>query len=193
MPDLVPHAHRAGAFLALALSLLLAACDRPGEAPPAMPAPDTTAMGAGPAVGSCGIRQLRADILQRINEARAGGGRWGAPAMAPAVPLKWDASLFAAAAGHSLDMAKRNYFEHQSPEGRSVSDRAAANRYPWKFVGENIAAGNRGVDDVMQGWLASPDHCRNIMDPGFHEVAVACVQQPGSQWGTYWTMVLGRK
>jgi uncharacterized protein YkwD len=153
----------------------------------------THALAAGPELATCGLRVSAPEILQRINQARAAGRRCGGRTMAAVPPLKWHSSLYAAAAGHSLDMARRNYFEHQSPEGRAVSDRAAAQRYPWKFVGENIAAGTRTLDDAMQGWLESPDHCRNIMDPGFEEVAVACVQQPGSHWGTYWTMVLARK
>jgi uncharacterized protein YkwD len=49
------------------------------------------------------------------------------------------------------------------------------------------------VASAVQGWVDSPSHCQNMMNPQFTEVAVACVGQPGSQWGTYWTMVLGRK
>ncbi|WP_373684599.1 CAP domain-containing protein [Ramlibacter montanisoli] len=45
----------------------------------------------------------------------------------------------------------------------------------------------------MQGWLESAEHCENLMDAKFGDVAVACVAQPGTQWGTYWTMVLARK
>jgi uncharacterized protein YkwD len=90
-------------------------------------------------------------------------------------------------------MARRNYFEHRSPEGQSVRERATASHYPWRSIGENIAGGDDSVLEAVQGWLASPAHCENIMDPGFTDVAVACVRQPGSEWGTYWTMVLGRK
>jgi uncharacterized protein YkwD len=113
--------------------------------------------------------------------------------MGPARPLKWDAALFSAASGHSLDMARRNYFEHRTPEGADVASRASAVRYPWKTVGENIAAGVRSMPEAVQTWLASPDHCENILNPQFQDVAVACVAQAGTEWGTYWTMVLGRK
>jgi uncharacterized protein YkwD len=113
--------------------------------------------------------------------------------MAPVGPLKWDPALYAAAVDHSEDMARRNYFEHDTPEGEDVGQRASASHYDWKSVGENIAGGDRDVAQVVQGWLASPEHCENIMDPGFRDMAVACVARPGTEWGTYWTMVLGRR
>ena len=133
------------------------------------------------------------EALRRINAVRAAGQRCGARSMPPAPPLRWNASLQSAANGHSLDMAKRNYFDHRSPDGKTVSERVRARNYHWKFVGENLAGGDRTVQSAVQGWIDSPDHCRNLMDPKFVDVAVACAGQAGSQWGTYWTMVLGRK
>ena len=203
-------------FLVLPLALLAACGDRSAVAwptakaplPPAVqlsraqvePAaapepggPDTRVLGAGPAGASCGIPALPAELLERVNAARAAGRRCGARAMGPAAPLKWDASLYSAASSHSSDMARRGYFAHRSPDGRDVSQRASASGYGWRSVGENIAGGDATVAAVMQGWLASPDHCANIMEPRFADIAVACVQQRGTQWGTYWTMVLGRK
>lgn len=151
------------------------------------------ALGVGPTLQVCGPQVSVEELLRQINAARAAGHRCGGRAMGPASPLQWDAALYTAAQGHSLDMAKRNYFEHRSPEGVDVGARASAVRYPWKSVGENIAAGARSTPDVVQNWLESPGHCENIMNPAFNDVAVACVAQPGTQWGTYWTMVLGRK
>lgn len=190
------------AAAALALALLSACGDREVTTPPPLghrhapgtsaqsAVPDTQAMGAGP-VASCGMRTEEA--LQRINAARAAGRRCGGRSMPPAGPLRWDAQLFSAAEAHSQDMARRNYFEHRSPEGREVSQRVSASRYRWKSVGENLAGGDRSIAEAVQGWLDSPDHCENLMDPKFVDVAVACVAQPGTEWGTYWTMVLGRK
>jgi uncharacterized protein YkwD len=142
--------------------------------------------------GSCGFRIDEA--LQRINAARAAGRRCGARSMPPVPPLQWDEQLESAAFGHSQDMARRNYFEHRSPSGTTVRDRVtAATHYKWRGLGENIAGGNRTVGDAMQAWLDSQPHCENLMDPSFAEVAVACVAQPGTEFGTYWTMVLGRR
>lgn len=170
--------------------------EQPAGAPVAEqpgPEPETHAMGAGPALQACGIKSLPEDILRQINAVRAAGARCGGRQMGPAAPLRWDTSLQGAASAHSVDMAGRNYFDHRSPDGRSVRDRTAATGYSWRTVGENIAGGDTTVDGVMNGWLGSPAHCENIMEPRFSDIAVACVQRPGSQWGTYWTMVLGRR
>jgi uncharacterized protein YkwD len=90
-------------------------------------------------------------------------------------------------------MARRNYFDHRSPEGRTVRDRVKATGYKMKLVGENLAGGDRELRGALQGWMDSPAHCENLMNPQFSEVAVACVGRSGSQWGTYWTMMLGRR
>lgn len=166
---------------------VLAGC---GKNEPQPLAPDTSVMGAGGGQ-NCGVRAEEA--LQRINAARATGRRCGARYMPAAPPLGWDEQLYSAAFGHSSDMARSNYFEHVSPSGVTVNQRASAARYKWRSLGENLSGGTRSLGDTVQGWLDSPDHCENLMDPKFVDVAVACVAQPGTQWGTYWTMVLGRK
>ncbi|HEY0823414.1 MAG TPA: CAP domain-containing protein [Ramlibacter sp.] len=176
------------------LVALLGGCGKKEDAPVATAppeAPDTSAMGAGPGGSNCGVRAEEA--LQRINAARAAGRSCGGRYMPAAPPLQWDQQLYSAAFGHSSDMARANYFEHVSPSGVTVRQRASAARYKWRSLGENLSGGTRGIGDTVQNWLESPDHCENLMDPKFGDVAVACVAQPGTQWGTYWTMVLGRK
>lgn len=194
-------------LLAACAAALLASCgvrrDPPVEPPPLghARAPETSALGAGAAPGAiagtvlanCGFRALPEEVLQRLNAVRASGYRCGGHRMGPAAPVRWDPLLYSTAATHSLDMAKRNYFEHRSPEGGDVGSRATANSYRWKTLGENIAGGDRSVAEVMQAWLDSSEHCENMLDPRFADVAVACVAEPGSQWGMYWTMVLGRR
>ena len=66
-----------------------------------------------------------------------------------------------------------------------------------RFVAVKTISAELGGDDTLrsalQGWIDSPAHCENLMEPQFTQVAVACVGKPGSQWGTYWTMLLGRR
>ena len=131
-------------------------------------------------------------MLQRVNAARADGYVCGTETMPRSAALQWNDVLFSAAARHSLDMAARDYFDHNSPEGIGFSQRLSAEGYAWTAAAENIAAGQSSVDSVMAGWLASEGHCRNIMNPRLTEVAVACVSQSGSRYRTYWTMELGR-
>ena len=133
------------------------------------------------------------EALRRINAARAHGQRCGWRSMPPAPPLRWDATLQAVAAGHSRDMARRNYFDHRSPEGRTIAERVKASSYRFAMAGENLAGGDPTIASAVRGWIDSPSHCENMMDARFQEVGVACVGSARSQWGTYWTMVLARR
>lgn len=176
----------------LSLAVVLSACATPGQTRsgsfPTQPKLDT----AGRAVASCS-GALPAEVTRHVNEVRARGYQCGSKRMGPAAALKWDRALFAAAADHSVDMARRDYVEHKSPEGVGVTQRVSSTPYNWKSLGENLAGGSTEVTEVVQRWLESPDHCENLLDPKFVDVAVACVAEPQSQWGTYWTMVLARK
>lgn len=134
-----------------------------------------------------------AEALRLINAARAAGHSCGWKRMPPAPALRWDPSLQSVAAAYSGDMARRNYFDHRSPEGRTVRDRVAHTPYKSRSVGENLAGGDPNVRSAVDGWLDSPAHCENFMNPEFNQVAVACVGRAHSQWGTYWTMLLGRR
>jgi len=140
---------------------------------------------------SCSVQTQEA--LRRINAARAQAQRCGWRSMPPAPPLHWDGTLQTVAARHSRDMAARNYFDHRSPDGRTVAERVQATPYKYRIVGENLAGGDPHVASAVRGWIESPSHCANLMDPRFADVAVACVGDRRSQWGTYWTMVLGRR
>lgn len=132
---------------------------------------------------------MREAILAQINAARAAGRVCGTEIMAPVAAMKWNDMLFSAAAKHSLDMATRNYFSHTTPEGVTFVQRLANEGYFGWAAGENIAAGQSSVSEVMGAWLTSEGHCRNIMQPVLTEVAVACVAQSGSN--NDWTMDLG--
>jgi uncharacterized protein YkwD len=133
------------------------------------------------------------EALRRINAARAAGQRCGWRTMPPAPPLRWNGTLQTVAKRHSQDMAIRNYFDHKSPDGRTIKERVSGTPYKFSIVGENLAGGDPHVASAVRGWIDSPSHCANMMDPRFGDVAVACVGHAKSQWGTYWTMVLGRR
>lgn len=144
-------------------------------------------------VPACGIQAMRETLLREVNAARARGTSCGNRRMPPAPPLAWNDALASAAARHSADMARRDYFSHASPEGGRVGARVTAEGYPWRTVGENIAGGDRSVEVVTRGWMDSPGHCANIMNPEFVDIGAACAEGPRTTWGTYWTMVLGRR
>jgi uncharacterized protein YkwD len=108
-----------------------------------------------------------AELLRRINQARAHARRCGARAFAAVPPLRLDLRLAHAADAHAEDMIERNYFAHLSPVGTTPAQRVAATGYRYRLVGENIASGPETPAEAVEGWLASPEHCENIMDPRF--------------------------
>ncbi|GAB2691040.1 hypothetical protein GCM10027037_12820 [Mucilaginibacter koreensis] len=123
-------------------------------------------------------RGFKQEFLKRINAVRAQGCNCGGTYMPPAAPLTWNDNLENAAAGHAADMADQQYFSHTSKDGRNMEDRMVLGGYTIKgfksfMVGENIAWGQRSIDEVMKGWIASPGHCKNLMNAGFKEVGVA--------------------
>jgi|SRR5579863_2344266 len=136
------------------------------------------------------VPELSVRALALVNEVRAHGARCGAKSFAPAPPLNLSGTLATVALGHASDMADHSYFEHQDLSGHSPADRVRAVGYREKLVGENIAYGPQSVDEVMRGWLDSPGHCENIMDPRFAEMGLALAQGRGVRHGLYWVQLL---
>jgi uncharacterized protein YkwD len=141
-----------------------------------------------PAASSAPALSVRA--LQLINDVRARGTRCGERTFtsAPPVTLSW--TLTTVALGHATDMADHDYFEHEDLAGQSPADRVRAVGYHEKLVGENIAYGPKSVEEVVQGWLDSPGHCENIMDPRFAEMGIALAQGRAPRHGLYWVQLL---
>jgi uncharacterized protein YkwD len=145
------------------------------------------------AANSCNLPNFQADVLREVNAARAQARTCGAVAKPAVGAVAWSNALYAAASGHSQDMALRNYFDHVNLDGKTIGQRATSAGYNFAALGENIAAGQRTVSAVMAGWLASPGHCNNIMNGVYTEIAVACVTTTRLRYPTYWTMELGKQ
>ena len=166
----------------LFMLVALASCGGGGDSAPAP---------ASAAPATCDISDFRAETLRLINARRAAGadcgtgGRFG-----PAAAVQWDERLEAAAAGHALDMAENDYFDHQSRDGATVPQRVSGEGYAWTTVGENIAAGQRSIAQVVDGWMDSDSHCVNMMDPRFRDIGMACASDAGSTYGRYWVLDL---
>jgi uncharacterized protein YkwD len=133
---------------------------------------------------------LATRALQLVNEVRARGARCGERSFGPAPPVRLSGALAGVAFGHANDMARHNYFEHEDLAGHSPADRVRAVGYQEKLVGENIAYGPKSADEVVQGWLDSPGHCENIMDPRFAEMGIAFAAGQSSRRGLFWVQLL---
>lgn len=130
-------------------------------------------------------------LLALINAARAQPRACGAQSFAAAAPLSWNAVLGGTAEAHSRAMANRNFFSHLSEDGRTPGDRAELAGYAGGQVGENIAAALPAPRRVVDGWLASPGHCANLMNPQFTELGAAYAVDPQSDAAIYWTAMFG--
>jgi uncharacterized protein YkwD len=161
----------------------------------AAPAP-TPSRGSGGATTSVPVPPsslspiLATRALQLVNNVRAKGARCGSDVFGPAPPVTLSGTLAGVAFGHATDMAANNYFEHEDLKGKTPSDRVRATGYQEKLVGENIAYGPKSVDEVVQGWLDSPGHCENIMDPRFVEMGLGYATSQDSKRALYWVQVL---
>jgi uncharacterized protein YkwD len=137
--------------------------------------------------------RISARALELVNAARARARKCGNSAFAAVPPLRLDPLLQKAALAHAQDMAKHSRFDHQGSDGSRPAQRATRAGYPWRNVGENIAAGAPTIEDVVQGWLESPGHCANIMSPQFKEMGIAYISAPKSKADIYWAQVFGTK
>ncbi|WP_339547580.1 CAP domain-containing protein [Pseudomonas sp. RA_35y_Pfl2_P32] len=130
-------------------------------------------------------------LLELINSARAQARQCGTQAFTATTPLAWNATLATAALDHTRSMANNNYFDHKDRDGRTPGDRAELAGYSGQWVGENIAAGQDTPRKVLDGWLTSPGHCANLMNPQFSELGAAYAVDPKSDAGIYWTSLFG--
>jgi uncharacterized protein YkwD len=99
-------------------------------------------------------------VVRTMNTVRAANGL---------APLRTGTALTRAARAHSVDMARRNYFEHGAFVQRL---RRFGVRMP--YVGENLAYGIGGLSaqEVVQMWMGSAGHRQNMLDRGFQRVGV---------------------
>jgi uncharacterized protein YkwD len=141
-------------------------------------------------VPTASVPALAAQALQLVNDLRAHGARCGPRTLAPAPPLLLSGTLASVAFGHAADMAEHDYFEHEDLTGASPADRVRAVGYREKLVGENIAYGPKTLEEVVQGWLDSPGHCENLMDPRFVEMGIAYAAGRTGRHGLYWVQLL---
>lgn len=130
-------------------------------------------------------------LLEQINAARAQARQCGGQAFTAAAPLAWNAELGSAAEAHSRAMANGNFFAHQGRDGRTPGDRAELAGYAGGQIGENIAAALDTPAKVVEGWLASPGHCANLMHPQYQDLGAAYASDPQSDAGIYWTALFG--
>lgn len=145
----------------------------------------------GQSLSDCDIKPYQTEMLNQVNSARASARTCGVTDFPPAPALAYQCDLNTAADRHSQDMATNNFFSHTSSDGLKLKNRVDATGYDWSTIGENIAAGQPTVTAVMEDWLESEGHCKNIMNAQFEEFGVSRVDTQTADYPSYWTQVFG--
>ncbi|MEZ7128927.1 CAP domain-containing protein [Nonomuraea sp. AD125B] len=160
-------------------------CATPTPTPTPTPtAPRTQASGEPTAKASATSvgTAVENEVVRLTNAERAKGG---------CGPLTHDAKLRRAAFGHSADMAKNDYFEHDSQDGRDMVDRIRATGFTGSAWAENIAMGQRTAAEVVKGWMNSDGHRENIMNCAYTHIGVGAAKN--GQGPLYWTQDFARR
>ncbi|KAG7383020.1 hypothetical protein PHYBOEH_010149 [Phytophthora boehmeriae] len=121
-------------------------------------------------------------MLDRVNKERAANGKKA---------LCMNAKLTAASTRHSNDMASKNFMSHTGSDGSTMTSRVTATGYKWNALAENVAAGQRDVDAVVNAWMNSAGHRANILGD-YTMFGTAYAYSDGSTYKHYWTQNFGK-
>ncbi|MBD7984598.1 S-layer homology domain-containing protein [Sporosarcina sp. Sa2YVA2] len=105
--------------------------------------------------------------------------------------LTHDKALTAIAQKKAEDMAKNNYFAHQSPTYGSVGQMLDRYKYDWTAYGENIAKGYTTSASVVDGWMNSPGHRANVLQSKFTNIGSGYATDKDGT--TYWVHMFSKK
>ncbi|MCH1623911.1 SafA/ExsA family spore coat assembly protein [Ferdinandcohnia quinoae] len=128
------------------------------------------------------VKSIENQVIQLTNQQRA---KYGLPA------LKADWQLSRVARYKSVDMRDRNYFSHTSPTYGSPFTMMKNFGVTYRTAAENIAAGQRTPQEVVNAWMNSPGHRANILKSDVTHIGVG--YSPGGSKKHYWTqMFIGK-
>ncbi|WP_415812704.1 CAP domain-containing protein, partial [Mesobacillus thioparans] len=140
----------------------------------AAPAPEQKAAPSGTE-----ISDFESKVIDLTNEQRR---KNGLPNLQP------DTALSNVAQEKSNDMQAKNYFSHTSPTYGSPFDMMRDFGVSYNSAGENIAMGQQSAEEVVNAWMNSEGHRKNILSPNFTHIGVGHTTQ-----GNYWTqMFIGK-
>ena len=130
----------------------------------------------------------QSQMLKSINKLRTDKGL---SSLILCKPLAGSAQKYAQA------MADGNFLSHTGKDGSTPGDRMQNSGYKWKkstirsMVAENIAAGQKSVDQVMNGWKKSKGHYKNMVEKKFVHVGFGQARNQESKYDTYWVQNFG--
>jgi len=102
-------------------------------------------------------------IVQEINPVREDQG---------VLALEVDEKLNQAAQFKAEDMVARDYFSHQGPGGELPWSWLDAVGYHYAAAGENLAMDVNDPRVLINAWLNSPNHAKNILNENFTDIGI---------------------
>lgn len=103
-------------------------------------------------------------------------------------PLAIDPKLTEAARRHAADMAEHEKMTHEGSDGSPPDERVKRAGYHFVRTGENVAAGQKTVEQVLESWMNSPGHKANILGEFTQIGAARAVDESGEP---YWCVEFG--
>lgn len=124
------------------------------------------------------VEQWKRDVLTLVNQERAKNGL---------AALNWGGVCKTAADVRVKE--QMTLYSHTRPDGSSWSTACPEIAETGGKIGENLAVDNAAVSPqtVVQTWMNSPEHRKNILDPDFKYLTVGFIFDPNSQHKTYWS------
>ena len=98
--------------------------------------------------------------------------------------------LTQAAQAKAQDMANRNYWSHNTPDGEEPWVFITRTGYQYMAAGENLAYGFLNSSDTVVGWMNSPGHRANILNSDYSEVGFGIVNSANYQSSGEQTIVV---
>jgi uncharacterized YkwD family protein/spore coat assembly protein SafA len=124
------------------------------------------------------VKALEQKVIDLVNQQRAYNGL-------QALKANWE--LCRVARYKSQDMIDKRYFSHQSPTYGSPFRMMESFGIRFSAAGENIAYGQRTPQEVMNGWMNSPGHRSNILNPTYNQIGVGVAKASNGTF--YWTQM----
>jgi len=161
-------------YLSIAALGLAAACGSTGGSTTTSTAPVAASLAAVDRLSG----QSFANMLNGVREVNGAGG------------VVFDNRLGVAAQRHADDMQANPGIEHVGSDGSTPGSRATDAGYNFRNLAENIAWGYSDEEAVLRGWIQSPGHQANNINPIYEDFALA---KAGSGSGQTWVLMLGRE
>jgi len=128
---------------------------------------------------------MAAQVIQKVNEVRSKNNL---------TQLRYNESLANAAQKYAQEMAQNNNISHIAKNGSDFLLRNTQAGYtPFSWMAENIAAGQKTPQEVVEAWLQSPTHRENMLHPQAQETGVGLAIKIGTQYTYYWVQEFGAR